>query len=112
MNYDNIDEAVFLLVFDIGEYQADRVLSYTPYHSLESFLEIRGYKDTDDLRKKGKQMILLDDELKKKQQEFDDMKQEHEISEFNNSQNIDDMFKDTIIYTNDDDYKSHLGGVR
>lgn len=112
MDYDNIDEAVFLLVFNIGDYQADRVLGCTPYHSLESFLELRGYKDTSDLRKKGRELILLDDEVKKKQKKLNDMKSEHADYIFEPSQEMDTMFSEPALVFDTDDVHTYSGGVK
>jgi len=117
MNYDNIDEAVYLLVFDIGNYQADKVLGCTPYRSLESFVESRGYSDVEDFRKRAREMLLLDDEIQKKQSQLNDMRDEHADYIFEPSKNVgksedvNDMFTESVPYDSDD-VSFYSGGVK
>ena len=117
MSYDNIDTAVYLLVFGIGEYQADQVMQRTPYKSMESFLQNRGYDDISDFRKKGREMLLLEDNIKKQQNELETMKNEHADYIFEpskqteSSQNeINEMFTDPIPFDSEVDIYS--GGVK
>ena len=114
MNYDNIDTAVYLLVFDIGEYQADRVMECTPYKSLESFLQARNYSDIEDFRKKARDMLLLEDKIKKQQQELDTIKESHadyifEPSKQTNGE-MDDMFTEKVPF--DSEVEIYSGGVK
>ena len=114
MSYDNIDTAVYLLIFDIGEYQADRVIACTPYKSLESFVKSRNYSDIDDFRNKAKDMLLLEDSIKKQQQDLDERRKEHadyifEPSKQTNGE-MDDMFTEKVPF--DSEVEIYSGGVK
>lgn len=114
MSYDNIDIAVYLLVAEIGEYQADRVLLCTPYKSIEAFYASRGYQDLDDFKKQARELLLLEDSVKKQQNELDKMKESHADYIFEPSKvsttDMDDMFSEPIPFDSDSDIYS--GGVK
>ena len=102
MSSENIDETVYIMLYKIGTEQANDIMARTPYKSLENFYKIRNYKDEDDFRKKACDMLLLDDEIKTKQRELDEMNKEHrEDSTFNYSS--DSYF---------DFYEPYSGGVK
>lgn len=100
MSSESVDENVYIMLNKIGVEQTDRVLECTPYKSLEGFLAVKNYKDVDDFKKIARDMLLLDDEIKKKQMELDEMNKEH--SDFGTS------FTETYY----DNYVPYSGGVK
>ena len=100
MSSDSVDESVYIMLNKIGANQTDKVLACTPYKSLEGFLAKKGYDDVDNFKETAYKMLLLDDEIKKKQMELNEMNKEH--SDFGSS------FEDTYY----DNYVPYSGGVK
>lgn len=100
MSSDCVDESVYIMLNKIGANQTDKVLACTPYKSLDGFLAKKGYDDVDNFKETAYKMLLLDDEIKKKQMELDEMNKEH--SDFGSS------FEDTYY----DNYVPYSGGVK
>ena len=77
---EDFDEGVYLLVNDIGEYQADRVLAYTDYDNFENYLNTHNYKDSDDFNKTMSKKIVLEEEIENKNNEIRNMLQDHTVT--------------------------------
>lgn len=77
---EDFDEGVYLLVNDIGEYQADRVLAYTDYDNFENYLNTHNYKDADDFNKTISKKIVLEQEIENKNNEIRNMLQNHTVT--------------------------------
>lgn len=86
-DYDDIAEAImedgkdfstelYKAYADLGEYQTNRVMKYTDYANLESYVTANGFKDIDDWAKAERKKIVLQAELDEKQSQLDDMHRE------------------------------------
>lgn len=101
MASESIDESVYIMLNKIGTEQTNRVLDCTPYKSLDGFLAKKGYSDLDDFKKTAYEMLLLDDEIKKKQIQLDEMNKEH-----SDASNV--SYEDSYY----DNYVPYSGGVK
>ena len=81
--YGDFDIGVYLLVTDIGEYQTDRVMHYTNYDTVASFLERSGYKDLDDFKKTMEKKISIKHEMETDKEELKQMMEEHPVENQN-----------------------------
>lgn len=79
-NWGDFDEAVYLLDENIGDYQTGLVLYHTEYGSFTNYKEEKGYASTDEFKKDMKKQVLLSEEIKDKEHELEEMKQEHQAS--------------------------------
>ena len=61
---------------DLGEYQTNRVMKYTDYDDLESYVKAKGFKDIDEWADAEKKKIVLQAELDEKKSQLDDMHRE------------------------------------
>lgn len=77
-NSENYEETLYFLVKDIGEYQANRVLTYTEYKDFDTYLATHNYKDEKDFDKTISKKILLEQEIDKKNVEINDMLKDHQ----------------------------------
>lgn len=75
--YEDFDEAVYLLYANIDEYQTGLVLQHTDYGSFTHYKEVKGYKDTKDFSKDMRHRVLLSEEIKEKEAELRLMQEEH-----------------------------------
>ena len=74
---DNIDEAIYLLDLNIGDYQTGLVLEHTDFKSFTHYKEVRGYESTEDFQKDMYKRVLLSCEIDEKQAELQRMNEEH-----------------------------------
>ena len=70
------DNDVYYLIANIGEFQANRVMKYTDYESIENYLSTNGYEDTEQFLDHQRQEIVAQEELDEKQAELDQMNNE------------------------------------
>ena len=70
------DNDVYYLIANIGEFQANRVMKYTDYESIEKYLSTNGYEDTEQFLDHQRQEIVAQEELDEKQAELDQMNNE------------------------------------
>ncbi len=70
------DNDVYYLIANIGEFQANRVMKYTDYESIENYLSTNGYEDTEQFIDHQRQEIVAQEELDEKQAELDQMNNE------------------------------------
>lgn len=86
-DYDDIAEAImedgkdfstelYKAYADLGEYQTNRVMKYTDYADLESYVTSNGFKDIDDWADAERKKIVLQAELDEKKSQLDDMHRE------------------------------------
>ena len=61
---------------DLGEYQTNRVMKYTDYANLESYVTSNGFKDIDEWADAEKKKIVLQAELDEKKSQLEDMHRE------------------------------------
>lgn len=61
---------------DLGEYQTNRVMKYTDYANLESYVKANGFKDIEEWAKSEKKKIVLQAELDEKKSQLDEMHRE------------------------------------
>ena len=87
----NSDDAIYLLDINIGDDQTDKVLSHTEYKSLDSYLDLRGYENSDEFQKDMRERLIIKSEINEKTNELERMNIDHPES--------------TII-----DYSSNKGG--
>ena len=77
---EDFNQAVYLLNENIGDYQTGQVLYHTEYGSFTNYKEEKGYASTDEFKKDMKKQVLLTEEIKDKERELEEMKQEHQAS--------------------------------
>ncbi len=77
MESEDIEKSVYLLIESTDEEQTNLVLTHTPYKNLELFVVSRGYKDIKDFKSELKKRILIETEIKEKEQELDEMAKQH-----------------------------------
>lgn len=70
------DNDVYYLIANIGEFQANRVMKYTDYESIDNYLSTNGYEDTEQFLDHQRQEIVAQEELDEKQAELDRMQSE------------------------------------
>ena len=75
---EDIDEGVYLLLEDIGEYYGNYAMNHTRYKSFDNYLDEKGYESMDEFKKDMRKQILVLDELRDKQDELREMKAEHQ----------------------------------
>lgn len=84
-DYGDIDEAVYLLNYNIGEEQTNQVLAHTEYESFDKYKEVKGYKDNKEFNQDMKKRILLANEIKQKKEKLKLMQEEHSDNNINNT---------------------------
>lgn len=70
---EDYDEGIYLLVHDIGKYQADKVLAYTNYGNFDNYLTEHNYKDSKEFDKEMSRKILLEEQIEKNNIEINNM---------------------------------------
>ena len=68
------DVGVSSLIDHIGENEVNKVLRYTEYGGLDEYLDAKGFKDTDELKKEINKEIIIKSNIDKKQKELDEMR--------------------------------------
>ncbi len=71
------DNDVYYLISNIGEFQANRVMAYTDYDSIDNYLNKNGYKDTEEFLDHQRQEIVVQEQITEKQNELDRMNEEY-----------------------------------
>ena len=75
--YEDFDEAVYLLDLCIGDYQTGLVLEHTDYGSFTHYKEVKGYESTDKFQDDMRERVLLQEDIKSKEAELQEMISEH-----------------------------------
>ena len=83
---EDFQEAVYLLIKDLGEYQTDKVLQYTEYKDLNTFLETNNWKNQEAFIKDIEKRISLENDIKNEQRQLDKMFEKHNM--LDNDENI------------------------
>lgn len=70
------DNDLYCLIKNVGDFQANRVMKYTDYESLDNYLSTNGYEDVEEFLNHQRDEIVLIEEVSKKQSELDQMNSE------------------------------------
>lgn len=73
----HFDNDVYYLISSIGEFQANRVMAYTDYDSIDNYLNKNGYKDAEEFLDHQRQEIVVQEQITEKQNELDRMNEEY-----------------------------------
>lgn len=73
---DDFDLGVYLFFRATDETQTDRVLAYTEYKDLHSYITVRGWKDADEWKKEMRKYIVLTGQIAEKKEELDNMQKD------------------------------------
>lgn len=74
----DFDLGIYLFCRNAGDYQTGRVLEYTPYKSLDGYLEAHNWESADDWKKDMRERIVLAAEADEKEAELARMRAEHQ----------------------------------
>ena len=74
---DNVDQSIYFVERNIGEYQTNLVLEHTGFKSLDNYLRMRGYDSIDEFEKDMSKRLILEGKQSKNENELKRMSEQH-----------------------------------
>ena len=74
---DNVDQSIYFVERNIGEYQTNLVLEHTGFKSLDNYLRMRGYDSIDEFEKDMSKRLVLEGKQSENENELKRMSEQH-----------------------------------